>query len=137
METDNAQEIKDWLYIANADIDSALLLKQMRPQHREIICYHCQQAAEKYPKVFLVSCRIEAPKTHDLRLLCQLCEEQDISFSSLKLACSFLTPFGIQPRYPHEMDITEYTIEKALLYSKSVQNFEPIKHLIDTYCNPS
>jgi len=95
-------ELYDWLYLADADIDSALFLKSGRPQHKEIICFHCQQSAEKYLKAFLVSCQTEPSKTHDLRVLCELCQVQDNSFAELNLMCSYLNPFGVQPRYPHE-----------------------------------
>ena len=47
--------VAEWLKHADDDIDTALLLKEMRPQHYEIICYHCEQAVEKYLKGYLVS----------------------------------------------------------------------------------
>jgi len=47
--------VAEWLRFAADDIDTVLLLKEMRPQHFEIICYHCEQAVEKYLKGFLVS----------------------------------------------------------------------------------
>ena len=40
------ETVTEWFYLADADIDSAKLLKEMRPQYREIICYHCEQAVE-------------------------------------------------------------------------------------------
>ena len=36
--------VAEWFRFADDDIDTVLLLKEMRPQHREIICYHCEQA---------------------------------------------------------------------------------------------
>ena len=36
---------------------------------REIVGFHCQQAAEKYLKAFLTHSRIEFPRTHDLKAL--------------------------------------------------------------------
>jgi HEPN domain-containing protein len=44
------ETVSEWLYLADADVDSAKLLNELRPQHREIICYHCEQAVEKYLK---------------------------------------------------------------------------------------
>jgi HEPN domain-containing protein len=126
-------ELYDWLYLADADIDSALFLKSGRPQHKEIICFHCQQSAEKYLKAFLVSCQTEPSKTHDLRVLCELCQVQDNSFAELNLMCSYLNPFGVQPRYPHELDITEQTIEKVILYAQTIREFPAIKLLRDKY----
>ena len=34
--------VAEWFKFADDDIDTVLLLKEMRPQHREIICYHSQ-----------------------------------------------------------------------------------------------
>ena len=39
--------VAEWFRFADDDLDTVLLLKEMRPQHHEIICYHCEQAAEK------------------------------------------------------------------------------------------
>jgi len=68
--------VAEWLKFAGDDLDTALLLKEMRPQHHEIICYHCEQAVEKYLKAFLVSKDLMPPKTHDLANLCSLCSDQ-------------------------------------------------------------
>jgi len=38
------------------DLNTAEYLKNMKPLPIEIICYHCQQSAEKYLKGYLVFC---------------------------------------------------------------------------------
>lgn len=38
---------REWLNFAEMDINSANYLLTMRPTPIEIICYHCQQCAEK------------------------------------------------------------------------------------------
>lgn len=35
----------------------------------ETICFHAQQCVEKYIKALLVLCRVDFPKTHDIRRL--------------------------------------------------------------------
>ena len=114
---------------ADADIDTALLLKDMRPQHHEIICYHCQQAVEKYLKGFLVFKEQMPPKTHDLIYLCNLCTEQDQEFSNLLSQCSYLKQFGIQPRYPKESGITSANVEQAIKFALDVKKFGGIVKL--------
>jgi HEPN domain-containing protein len=126
-------ELEDWLYIANEDIDSAKLLQTMRPQHKEVICFLCQQSAEKYLKAYLFSCGEIPLKTHDLIALCRMCIEIDTTFQALKTASTFLTTFGVQPRYPHELNITDGTIAKALQYAEQVSNFPAIAALKDRY----
>ncbi|GHT48627.1 HEPN domain-containing protein [Bacteroidia bacterium] len=126
-------ELHDWLYLANMDIDSALLLKQMRPQHKEIIGFHCQQSAEKYLKAFLFSHGETPPKTHDLITLCRMCTAFDSTFQALESAVAFLTAFGVQPRYPHELNITDGAIVKALQFAEQVSNFPVILALRNKY----
>jgi HEPN domain-containing protein len=48
--------------------------------HDHIICFHCQQAVEKYLKGFLILYDVESERTHDLNLLCGLCKGIDAAF---------------------------------------------------------
>ena len=121
--------VAEWFRFADDDIDTALLLKDMRPSHHEIICYHCEQAAEKYLKGFLVSKEQMPPKTHDLTNLCSLCSEQDNDFISLLPQCSYLTQFGVQARYPKELHITSADVEQAIKYALEVKDFTLIVKL--------
>jgi HEPN domain-containing protein len=115
--------VAEWFKFAADDIDTALLLKKMRPQHFEIICYHCEQAVEKYLKGFLVSRNQMSPKTHDLINLCNLCLEYDSNFTKLLSQCSYLKQFGVQPRYPKELNITAVSVEQAIKYALEVRDF--------------
>lgn len=45
---DKLQFAQEWFHIAETDLSSAKHLASMHPSPFEIICYHCQQAAEKY-----------------------------------------------------------------------------------------
>ena len=54
------------------DYRTAERLLQDAEPIRESIAFHCQQAAEKYLKAFLVSRRIEFPKTHSIGRLLDL-----------------------------------------------------------------
>ena len=116
--------VAEWFKFASNDVDTVLLLKEMRPQHREIICYHCEQAVEKYLKGFLVSKNQMPPKTHDLTQLCNLCLKYDNNFSSLLSNCNYLTAFSVQPRYPKEMEITDVNVEKAIRYALEARDFK-------------
>ena len=126
--------VAEWLRFADDDIDTVLLLKEMRPQHFEIICYHCEQAVEKYLKGFLVSKDQMPPRIHDLPNLCHLCSEYDNSFLNLLPHCNYLTLFGVQPRYPKEIDITAVSVERAIKYALEVKEFGvfvKIREIID------
>ena len=97
--------ISEWLQFADIDLATAEhLSSNMRPQPLEIICYHCQQAAEKYLKGFLFYHGvIEPPKTHNLNLLMDMCLDYGKRFVEIEQACSVLSRYGVQPRYPREI----------------------------------
>ena len=65
----------EWLDFAYMDLSAAEHLLTMRPLPVEIICYHCEQAAEKFLKATLVQFDREPPKTHDLIQLCRLVQD--------------------------------------------------------------
>lgn len=54
-----------WMRLAEGDLAVA---RVRVPDHvpRELLCFHCQQAAEKAIKAVLVSAGIEPPRTHAL-----------------------------------------------------------------------
>lgn len=78
---------REWLDFAHMDLSSAEFLLGMHPLPVEIICYHCEQAAEKFLKAVLIYYGVEAPKTHDLVLLCKLCVQLDQSWEQMIDAC--------------------------------------------------
>ena len=66
----NESDVKEWLRYADMDILSANHLNEIQyPKPLEIICYHCQQAAEKMLKALLLAYDGELQKTHDLGVL--------------------------------------------------------------------
>ena len=73
----------EWLEFARMDLSAAEYLLTMHPLPIEIICYHCEQAAEKFLKATLVQFDREPPKTHDLIQLCKLCCEIDAQFEQM------------------------------------------------------
>jgi HEPN domain-containing protein len=76
------------------------------PTPDEIICYHCQQSAEKYLKAFIFSHNIEPDKTHDLEDLLEICKKYNAEFSTLSSKVYVLTSYAVLPRYPNDLGIT-------------------------------
>ena len=97
---DRTSIVNEWLDFAIKDISSAKYLLDMRPVPLEIICYHCEQAAEKVLKGYLIRNDIEPPRTHDLRLLCKMCANIDDTFDNISQYCVNLTPYGVQLDIP-------------------------------------
>ena len=91
---------QEWQRLGAQDLSSAEHLLTMKPIPVEIICYLCQQSAEKYLKVFLVLHGQNPPKIHDLNELRKLCSNFFGNFKVIADQCSDLTAYGVQPRYP-------------------------------------
>lgn len=108
------QRCLEWLRLARDDLDAARFLLGMKPRKIEIICYHCQQCAEKSLKSILAFFEDEISRTHDLRtLLKQGCfhfHELDPLAESL----AELQPYAVSVRYPYEIEVIEGDEEKAI-----------------------
>ena len=115
--------VKEWLDFASKDISSAKYLLDMRPVPLEIICYHCEQTAEKVLKGYLIHHDVEPPKTHDLRLLCKMCADFDKTFDEISQSCVNLTAYGVQTRYPFEIEILDSDMQKAIVDADYVMDF--------------
>jgi HEPN domain-containing protein len=64
-----AKTVKDWISFARMDLSAAIYLQGHSPLPIEMICYHCQQAAEKALKAVLASHDADIPRIHDLTKL--------------------------------------------------------------------
>jgi HEPN domain-containing protein len=105
----NTNDVKEWMIIADADFDLAKILNESVRKHREVICYLCVLATEKYLKCYLIYNAIVPQKTHNLVLLNDKCSEIDSSFEGIKkIECGFIN------RY-----VNEYQLLKNLLKSLS------------------
>jgi len=117
----DAEFVTPWIQKAENDFSTARhLAENMHPVPIEIVCFHCQQAAEKYLKAFLVWNDQEPPKTHDLIELTKLCSNFDKGFLLLSPKCEFLIPFATRTRYPGTSDLEEEDIRKALTYAQDI-----------------
>ena len=110
-----AEILQQWLDKGKDDLRSAEYLATMHhPTPDEIICFHCQQSAEKYLKAYIFTQDIEPEKTHDLEVLLINCLEHNESFSSLLSKLQFLNEYAVIPRYPNELVITNADLKTAI-----------------------
>jgi HEPN domain-containing protein len=117
---DRQDSVSEWLAFGDDDIRVAEHSLLLYPVPQELVCYHCEQAAEKYLKAFLISKDVNPPKTHDLQMLCKLCEGQDSRFAALSTDCADLTKYGVRARYPFEMEIEDSDVKRAIAEAKNV-----------------
>jgi len=70
----------------------------------DVVCYHCQQAAEKYLKALLVSLGVQPSRTHDLLALLQETRAYlaTAPADEIERACVVLNPYAIEVRYPDD-----------------------------------
>ena len=119
---DNKDIAKEWFKIAEDDLSSAEFLQNMQSIPTEIICYHCQQSAEKYLKGFLALNGEEIKRTHDLVILNKECRKYDEDFETIEEECLILTDYGVNIRYPFPMDINESDMEVAIKSAHKIKD---------------
>ena len=66
------KETGRWIKKAEADLRCARLLAKEVRRDNDLICFHCQQSAEKYLKAFLQELGAPVPRTHSLDYLLEL-----------------------------------------------------------------
>ncbi|MHC4620270.1 MAG: HEPN domain-containing protein [Planctomycetota bacterium] len=92
--------LQKWLLRADNDLKVAEH-EMAAPQEEvvtEAVCFHCQQAAEKYLKAYLVRRSVDFGKTHNLEYLVELCSKEDEEFRTLEVGN--LTFYAVEVRYP-------------------------------------
>jgi len=105
-----------WLRKAESDLKSARILLDARDVVTDTICFHCQQAIEKYLKAFLTSKNVRFERIHDLLTLLELCIQKDKDFEKLdKERISELTFYAVDLRYPDEFYIPSIEEAKSAL----------------------
>lgn len=112
---------RDWIQKAEADYLAAIDLARRRKQPLpDTVCFHCQQAAEKYLKACLEEVAVKFPKTHDLESLLSLRLPFAPLLSALTPAAKRLTPFGVVIRYPGN-DASQAQARQALADCKAIR----------------
>ncbi len=115
--------IKEWLHKAGHDIGMAALALEKKPEYTDSICFHCQQAAEKYLKAYLVFLDIPFEKKHSLVYLLDLINEKEHISDEVYDQLEQLEGYAVEIRYPD--DWFEPSLEdakEALEIAKNIEN---------------
>jgi HEPN domain-containing protein len=94
------QLIQSWLIKAQHDLASAHILAAHDSPLLDTAIYHCQQAAEKAVKGFLVFCDQEFERVHDVEALIKAATPYQAGFSAWAEVGRLLTPYARMFRYP-------------------------------------
>lgn len=117
------EEVKEWIKKADDDFEGAVDISRRRKNPLpDLVCFHCQQSAEKYLKAFLIFKETAFPKTHDLLLLLESCKNHHPNFELNYQLFEFLNPYSVQFRYPGE----EATPEEAKLALRKLKEIRKI-----------
>jgi len=121
MANENLNDAKEWLSFAEADLGVAThLLATYNPKPLEIVCFHCQQAAEKAVKALIVLNGSQGgiPKKHDLFLLLNQIKDTIKIDEKYYNYADILTPYAVSMRYPNELFLEERHAVKAIEMAK-------------------
>jgi HEPN domain-containing protein len=94
------QLVQSWLIKAQHDLASADVLSQSHLPLLDTAIYHCQQAAEKSVKGFLVYCDHEFERVHDVEALIRAALPYEAGFAPYAGTGRLLTPYSRIFRYP-------------------------------------
>lgn len=117
------ENFREWMRYARDDLEVAQLLMDSQLRKREIICYHCQQSAEKYLKALLAKKDAPIPRTHILLTLVETAIDDSNAIKTLGPSLARLQPYAIAVRYPFQLEISDGTEEKVVAAAESVAEF--------------
>lgn len=97
-------EVAAWLRKADSDLRMARLAAGVDDPMWDQVCFHAQQAAEKYLKGLMVACELRVPRTHDLAALLDRLAPSAPGIEDLLDQAHALSQYGVAARYPSPLD---------------------------------
>lgn len=116
--------VKNWFKRADEDLALINVMSREGSVFPNSVCFHAQQAAEKYLKGFLAHHALHVRKVHDLEVLVEDCKKIDLSFKTMQDNARFLNQFYIESRYPDDYtEFSEKDAEDAYSAAKNIKEF--------------
>ena len=109
-----------WVRKAEADFRAATTLSRATDPLHDVVCFHCQQCAEKYLNGLMEELALPIPKIHDLGDLLPALRPHHPSLGRQSRGLDFLTNFAVAIRYPDE-DASKRQAEAALRWAGRVR----------------
>jgi len=94
---------RGWVRKAESDYRLVLRIAGEKDPFHDEVCFHSQQAAEKFLKALLEELGLTIPRTHNLDDLLALLRPHHPSLGALRRGLIFLTDFAVGVRYPGEI----------------------------------
>jgi HEPN domain-containing protein len=114
------RETAKWVHKAEADWEVAHRLAEGTPAPRDIVCFPCQQAAEKYLKALLQENAAVIPRPHELADIVDLLLPDDATLARWRRKADSLTQYAVDYRYPGEM-ASKRQMEAALRHVDEIR----------------
>jgi HEPN domain-containing protein len=92
------EETERWL--SRVDQDLAAVMALLRESLVDPAALHCQQAAEKLAKAFIVAMGASPPKTHDIEELAEIATDYNLEFGAKLRDLGSLTRWYLPVLYP-------------------------------------
>jgi HEPN domain-containing protein len=121
----NIELAKEWFNKGEHDLISAGTLLEHNKELSDTICFHSQQAAEKYIKAMLVFYKIEFIKSHDITYLLGLLKDKIFVENDYFDMSDKMSDYSVEIRYPD--DWYNPTLEEA---KESVEIAKKFKKLL-------
>jgi len=93
---------RQWLAKARSDLLNADNNLRAEEVPFDTVCFHCQQAAEKMLKAWLVAQGQNYPMTHDLLALLERILPLSPEAEPLRSRLALLMPYAVEIRYPDD-----------------------------------
>jgi HEPN domain-containing protein len=107
---------RDFITAQNALLDT----REIFP---DIICFHAQQAAEKYLKAYLVYFEQDFPKTHALEDLVLLAQSKYPACRNLFASACDLSPYAVEIRYPDSPSPSLKDADEAVHSAREIREY--------------
>jgi len=119
---DDRDVVLGWLRKADSDLTNAELCLAAG-KSLDTACFHCQQAAGKSLKAYLIANKAEIPFIHDLKRLLDFCLQLDSAFDAFTTDVLRLTPYAVATRYDDAFwpDLEE--VQEALTSAQAIRRF--------------
>ena len=91
-----------WIAMADLDLDVVEHVLTANKVPWAPVCFHAQQAAEKYLKALLIEQGVQPPRTHILPVVIARLAEAGCVLPDLAAECAVLEPFAVEKRYPDD-----------------------------------
>jgi HEPN domain-containing protein len=116
------EETKEWLKRAEDDLPVARRESRVTEEPSySAVCFHSEQAVEKFLKAFLQEHDMQIIKTHDLVFLLEQLFPLKPLWSVYRDGCERLTGYAVDTRYPGE-ETTKKEADYAVKFAAEIRD---------------